>query len=80
MAHNNLPIIYFAGGEGEAVIKENNLGYVITPGDFSALNKLIKNLELAEIFQLKQHLKETATKNFNIETQLDELSLKLAKI
>lgn len=80
MAHNNVPIIYFAGGEGEAVIKQNNLGYVIEPGNFPALNQLIKKLDLNEIYQLKQHLKETATANFNIEIQLDELSKKLEQI
>jgi glycosyltransferase involved in cell wall biosynthesis len=77
MAHNNLPVLYFAGGEGEAVIKNHQLGYVVPPADYSALNKRIQNLNLAEINKLKEKIRETALINFNIEEQLEELAEKL---
>lgn len=77
MAHNNLPVLYFAGGEGEAVIKNHQLGYVVPPADYSALNKRIQNLNLAEINKLKEKIRETALTNFNIEEQLEELAEKL---
>ena len=73
MAHNHLPVLYFAGGEGENVIKTNNLGYVVSPGDFDTLNKLIKELDLTEINNLKRDIGKTALKNFNIDKQLDGL-------
>lgn len=79
MAHNKLPIIYFAGGEGEEIVNNHNLGYVIEPGDFLALNRLLKKLNLTEVYRLKEHLEETAISSFNIELQLDILSEKLEK-
>lgn len=77
MAHNGLPMLYFAGGEGEKVIQDYKLGYAVTPGDFEALNDRIAHLELRELLAFKQHVLTTARTHFNIELQLDELADKL---
>jgi len=73
MAHNGLPMLYFAGGEGEKVIKNYKLGYAISPGDFKALNDCIAQLKLSELQGFKQHVLTTARNHFNIESQLDDL-------
>ena len=78
MAHNALPILYFAGGEGENVIKEFKLGYVITPGDFKSLNTCIAHLKSKDLEKMKSNILETARNHFNIEVQLDELANRIA--
>ena len=40
-----LPMIYCGGGEGEQLIKTHQLGWVVSPGDFEALNTLISGLK-----------------------------------
>ncbi|PZW44220.1 glycosyltransferase involved in cell wall biosynthesis [Mesonia algae] len=74
MTHNALPILYFAGGEGENVIKEFKLGYVITPGDFKSLNTCIAHLEFKDLENIKPKILEIARTHFNIEKQLDDLA------
>ncbi|MDT0294646.1 glycosyltransferase family 4 protein [Mesonia ostreae] len=78
MAHNGLPMLYFAGGEGEKVIQDYKLGYTVTPGDFGALNNRIAHLELRELLEFKQQVLTTARTHFNIEKQLDELADRLS--
>ena len=70
-----LPILYFGGGEGEDVVKDNKLGWIANAGDYQDLNNVITSINVSEItLAIKQKTKETAIANFNLEAQLLELS------
>ena len=73
-----LPILYFGGGEGEAIIKKYNLGWIAEVGDYNDLNKTINKL-IDNNFDIKirQQILKTANTNFNLEEQMDKLSRKL---
>ncbi len=70
------PILYFGGGEGEAIILENNLGWVVPVGDYLALNKTIDDLDKTTINLMKNTVLETARKSFDINYQIDFLMAK----
>jgi len=73
-AHLGLPIIYFGGGEGENIVIENELGWVVEVGNYLELNNIISGLN-KETFtlELKQKIFETAIRKFNFEQQIDLL-------
>lgn len=69
-----LPILYFGGGEGEDVVKDNQLGWISNAGDYQDLNHVITSINVSKItLASKQKIKETAITNFNLEVQLLEL-------
>jgi len=74
-ARLGLPMIYFGGGEGETIVSENKLGWVVEVGDYEALNKIICSLK-NEYFKLeqKQNIRNIAMKKFNFDNQLDYLT------
>ncbi|MFD1161305.1 MULTISPECIES: glycosyltransferase family 4 protein [Hwangdonia] len=73
-ARLGLPIIYFGGGEGETIIKDNALGCIAKPGNYNDLNRIIAKIKPFEIdLELKQKIKKTALKNFDFNTQLNHL-------
>lgn len=77
-ARLGLPIIYFGGGEGETIIKNNQLGWVAEAGNYDDLNTVINEVTLFNIdVELKKKIKETAYKNFNFSTQLKKLIKKI---
>ena len=70
------PILYFGGGEGETIVKENNIGWVAQVGDFKSLNITlieISKIGKSEIQTLKKQVFESAENNFNLDFQLKEL-------
>jgi glycosyltransferase involved in cell wall biosynthesis len=70
------PIMYFGGGEGETLVKENNLGWVASVEDYEDLNeklKLISKLTKSELFEMKKRLFQTTRKTFNLEHQMKYL-------
>ncbi|WP_452227207.1 glycosyltransferase family 4 protein [Lacinutrix cladophorae] len=70
-----LPILYFGGGEGETIVKNNKLGWIATASNYEDLNTVIASIDVSEItFATKQKIKETATIAFNLEAQLIKLS------
>lgn len=73
MALGGLPMLYFAGGEGEQVVQDYQLGYVVEPGDFKALNRLLVDLKKNELKQMSEKIRESAAQHFNLELQLDAL-------
>ena len=73
------PVLYFGGGEGETIVKENNLGWVANVGDFERLNsslKEISNTGKSEIQIMKSKVFETAKKYFNLDFQINILIAK----
>jgi glycosyltransferase involved in cell wall biosynthesis len=70
------PILYFGGGEGETIVKENNLGWVANVGDFESLNATL--IEISKtgkkpIQIMKKQVFDYAENNFNLDFQIKEL-------
>ncbi|RZJ67898.1 MAG: glycosyltransferase WbuB [Flavobacterium sp.] len=71
-----MPILYFGGGEGEDIVRENKLGWVARVEDFAQLNTVlsdISNLGKTELQPMKVEILETAKRNFNLDNQMSEL-------
>ena len=69
-------ILYFGGGEGETIVKENNLGWIAQVGDFESLNTTlieISKIEKNEIVTMKKNVSETSEKLFNLDFQIKNL-------
>lgn len=74
-ARLGLPMLYFGGGEGEDVIRTHELGWVVEPSNFKALNMTLASIS-CEDFSLKRRLQiqKNALENFDFETQLGLLA------
>jgi glycosyltransferase involved in cell wall biosynthesis len=71
-----IPILYFGGGEGEDIVTENNLGWVVPVEDYNSLNKTlieISKLQKEELFEIKKQVLEQAESNFNLAIQIEKL-------
>jgi glycosyltransferase involved in cell wall biosynthesis len=70
------PVLYFGGGEGETIVKENNLGWVADVGDFENLNTTLIEISKTgkeHIQLLKKDVFECAENNFNLDFQIKNL-------
>jgi glycosyltransferase involved in cell wall biosynthesis len=70
------PILYFGGGEGEVIVRENNLGWVAQVGDFESLNSTLIEISKTgkiSIQKTKKVVFESAESNFNLNFQIKEL-------
>jgi len=70
------PVLYFGGGEGENIVEENNLGWVVPVEDFNGLNNAIKEISLIEkneIQVLKKQIFLHAKMNFSLDEQIKKL-------
>ena len=70
------PVLYFGGGEGEAIVSENNLGWVANVGDFESLNTALIEISKtgkSEIQTMKHQVFDYAKDNFNLDFQIKEL-------
>ena len=68
-----LPLLYFGGGEGGDIVRENNLGWVAEVGDFDDLNaklREISTLGKSQIASMKKQVFETASREFNLDAQM----------
>lgn len=73
-----LPMLYFGGGEGEAIIENNQLGWIARAGDYKDLNRVISGIKKAHLIaDLRMKIKQTAKESFNFENQLNILVEKL---
>ena len=77
-AQLGLPMIYCGGGEGEYLIRNNNLGWVVEVGNYQELNSLLKVINRGDLGQgLRNKIRQEAMESFNFSKQLDELKKKL---
>lgn len=77
-ARLGLPMLYFGGGEGESIIKKNQLGWVAKVGNYEDLNKVIAGIKKSELdINLRKHIKQSAIENFDFTKQLNLLVAKL---
>jgi glycosyltransferase involved in cell wall biosynthesis len=68
-----MPILYFGGGEGEDIVRENSLGWVASVEDFDELNAVLKVISQSgksALAQLKTSVLATAKREFNLDAQL----------
>ena len=72
-ARLGLPVLYFGGGEGEAIIEEHQLGWVVESSNYSSLNKVITSINKSEL-KIKKRIQETAIKAFDFKKQMTLLS------
>jgi glycosyltransferase involved in cell wall biosynthesis len=70
------PILYFGGGEGEAIVSENNLGWVAEVGNFENLNSSLIEISKtgkSEIQTMKKQIFDCAENTFNLDFQIKNL-------
>ncbi|MBS7230447.1 glycosyltransferase family 4 protein [Flavobacterium psychroterrae] len=70
------PSLYFGGGEGEDIVKENNLGWVVPVEDFEQLNATLVQISALgkdEIQKMKKNIFLHAKNHFNLDRQMKEL-------
>ncbi|WP_299098140.1 glycosyltransferase family 4 protein [uncultured Winogradskyella sp.] len=69
-----LPMLYFGGGEGEDIIKKNNLGWVAKESDYEDLNTVLKSISSQRLnLELKAAIQHTAMIQFDFRKQLSAL-------
>ncbi|OIV42465.1 glycosyltransferase family 4 protein [Flavobacterium johnsoniae] len=70
------PILYFGGGEGESIVAENNLGWVVPVEDFEGLNVALQKISETgkdKIQSMKKTIFLHAKSNFNLDLQMKNL-------
>jgi len=68
-----IPLLYFGGGEGETMVRENNLGWVANVGDLSNLNEVlfeISKTDNSALQVMKQNVFEYSKAHFNLDVQI----------
>ena len=71
-----LPILFCGDGEGASFIKENNVGFTCTSGDYTSLTeniKRFKNLSKEEYEDMSARCIKVSKEKLNFEKQLDDL-------
>ncbi|SHG16711.1 glycosyltransferase family 4 protein [Flavobacterium johnsoniae] len=70
------PVLYFGGGEGENIVEENNLGWVVPVEDFKNLNDTLKQISefgKEEIQIMKKTIFLHAKSHFSLDEQMKKL-------
>lgn len=71
-----MPILYFGGGEGEDIVRSNNLGWVVPVEDFDRLNTVLAEIShqgKPALDRFKTEILETARRRFSLDGQIREL-------
>lgn len=73
-ARLGMPMLYFGGGEGEAIIEKHELGWIAKASNYQDLNRVISKLDPSKL-QTKNRVKiqKVAFENFDFNTQLELL-------
>jgi len=70
------PILYFGGGEGESIVEQNNLGWVVPVEDFDGLNTALQQISTTgkrAVQNMKKSIFLHARQNFNLDEQMKTL-------
>ncbi len=70
------PILYFGGGEGEAIVNNYQMGWVAEVGNYEDLNRIlmaISEKSKSELVLLKKQIFTQAKKSFDLDIQLKDL-------
>ncbi|HNP31925.1 MAG TPA: glycosyltransferase family 4 protein [Flavobacterium sp.] len=70
------PLIYFGGGEGEKIVNDNNLGWVVSVENYEDLNlklKMISGMHKSELGKMKEQIFKQSEKEFDLDKQMQSL-------
>ena len=70
------PILYFGGGEGEAIVRNHNLGWVAPVENYLVLNetlRFIAEIPKSKLEEMKLEIFKESKKAFNLDTQINTL-------
>ncbi|HEY1193348.1 glycosyltransferase family 4 protein [Flavobacterium sp.] len=70
------PVLYFGGGEGESIVEENNLGWVVPVENYKSLNSTLKQISeigTDKIQAMKKQIFLHAKQHFNLDEQMKRL-------
>ena len=70
------PILYYGGGEGETIVKENGLGWVANVGNFESMNATLIEISKTgkiEIQSIKKQVFDASENHFNLDFQIKNL-------
>lgn len=70
------PILYFGGGEGETIVNDNSLGWVVSVGNYEDLNKKLKVVSAVKKWDLeimKKQIFAAAQNVFDLDNQVKTL-------
>lgn len=73
-----VPVIYFAGGEGEKIVQKHQTGMVVPPSDYVSLNYFFTTNKPVFTKEQRLHIRERALQSFDFQTQLADLIKKLS--
>ena len=69
-----LPLLYFAGGEGEDIVKKNNLGWSVSVSGIDELQQFLNSLTIDKLKEFpKSQVQANAIKAFNFKAQFVNL-------
>lgn len=69
-----LPLLYFAGGEGQSIVANHRLGWVVECGNYNALNQRITQIAKTGLNTMNRNeLRDRALALFDFEAQLNHL-------
>jgi len=69
-----LPMLYFGGGEGETIIKKQELGWVAEAGNYKELNTVISSIDHQLLSKsMREKIIENGKKEFDFNAQLERL-------
>ena len=67
------PILYFGGGEGEFIVRDNNLGWIASVGNYADLNEKLKEISGVGKLDLdtkKNQIFKQSQLKFNLDNQM----------
>ena len=70
------PILYFGGGEGENIVKENDLGWVASVENYNDLNETlieISKVSKSDLDEMKKRIFTESQTVFNLDNQMNDL-------
>ncbi|MBG42467.1 MAG: glycosyltransferase WbuB [Aequorivita sp.] len=68
-----LPVLYYAGGEGEDIIKNNSLGWVVPVNNYDALQRFINTISREKIGEFpKEKIQKNSASTFNFHKQFKD--------
>lgn len=76
-----LPVLYFAGGEGGEIVKNESLGWVVPAQDFKALQEFINTISEENLQQFpKEMIQKNSTSAFDFHKQFENFTALIERI
>jgi len=76
-----IPVLYFAGGEGEVLVRNNKLGWVLPVNNIDALQNFVDTINNEKLKRFsKKQVQENAVNNFNFTNQFQQLTKEITKL